>query len=144
LIEDKKTHHETKNPYFRLNHETWFCEKVLEEFGVDPAQGMTVNGHVPVRVEKGESPLKKSGKAITIDGAFSEAYGDHGFTLVLEAHRTFLANYHHFESVEAALHQGTDIIPSITLVHEWKPPKRLADGQRGRMIRCLIKPTLTS
>jgi fructose-1,6-bisphosphatase-3 len=99
---------------------------------------MIVNGHVPVQVEKGESPLKKSGKAITIDGAFSEAYGDHGFTLVLEAHRTFLAKHHHFESVEAALHQGADIIPSIMVVREWKPPKRVADGQRGRMIRCLI------
>jgi hypothetical protein len=26
----------------------------------------------------------------------------HGFTMVLEAHRTFLANHHHFESIEAA------------------------------------------
>jgi fructose-1,6-bisphosphatase-3 len=91
-----------------------------------------------VQVEKGESPLKRSGKAITIDGAFSEAYGDHGFTLVLEAHRTFLAKHHHFESIEAALHQGADIIPNITVVREWKPSKRVADGQRGRLIRSLI------
>jgi fructose-1,6-bisphosphatase III len=116
----------------------WFCDKILEEFGVDPAQGLIVNGHVPVQVEKGESPLKRSGKAITIDGAFSEAYGDHGFTLVLEAHRTFLAKHHHFESIEAALHQGADIIPNITVVREWEPSKRVADGQRGRLIRSLI------
>jgi fructose-1,6-bisphosphatase III len=138
LIEDNKTHHETKNPYFHLIHEVWFCDKILEEFGVDPAQGLIVNGHVPVQVEKGESPLKRSGKAITIDGAFSEAYGDHGFTMVLEAHRTFLAKHHHFESIEAALHQGADIIPNITVVREWEPSKRVADGQRGRLIRSLI------
>jgi fructose-1,6-bisphosphatase-3 len=138
LIEDKKTHHETKNPYFQLIHEVWFCDKIFEEFGVDPAQGLIINGHVPVQVEKGESPLKRSGKAITIDGAFSEAYGDHGFTLVLEAHRTFLAKHHHFESIEAAIHQGADIIPTITVVREWEPSKRVADGQRGRLIRSLI------
>jgi len=139
LISDKQTHTETKNPYFRLIHEPWFCDKILSEFGVDPTQGLIVNGHVPVEVEKGESPLKKSGKAITIDGAFSEAYGDHGFTLVLEPHRTFLAKHHHFESVEAAIHKGADIIPSITVVREWEKPKRVADSQRGRYLRQVIK-----
>jgi fructose-1,6-bisphosphatase-3 len=138
LISDKQTHIETKNPYFRLIHEPWFCDKTLSEFGVDRAQGLIVNGHVPVEVEKGESPLKKSGKAITIDGAFSEAYGDHGFTLVLEPHRTFLAKHHHFESVEAAINKGADIIPSITVVREWERPKRVADSQRGRYLRQVI------
>ena len=70
---------------FTLIHEPWFCEKCSTEFGVDPERGLIVNGHVPVKIEEGESPLKRSGKAITIDGAFSEAYGDHGYTLVLEA-----------------------------------------------------------
>jgi fructose-1,6-bisphosphatase-3 len=139
LISDKQTHTETKNPYFRLIHEPWFCDRILSEFGVDPTQGLIVNGHVPVEVEKGESPLKKSGKAITIDGAFSEAYGDHGFTLVLEPHRTFLAKHHHFESVEAAINKGADIIPSITVVREWEKPKRVADSQRGRYLRQVIK-----
>ncbi|HEY0791252.1 MAG TPA: fructose-bisphosphatase class III [Chthoniobacterales bacterium] len=135
LIEDHGTHRETKNPYFRLIHEAWFCEKILSEFGVDPGEGMIVNGHVPVEVDKGESPLKRSGKAITIDGAFSEAYGDHGFTLVLEPQRTFIATHHHFESVEAAIHQGADIIPGRTVVRERSSTRRIADGQRGRHIR---------
>jgi fructose-1,6-bisphosphatase-3 len=138
LIADEHPHHEIKNPYFSLIHEAWFCEKVLAEFGVDPEHGLIVNGHVPVKVEKGESPMKASGKAITIDGAFSEAYGDHGFTLVLEPHRTFLARHHHFESVEAAIQHGADIIPSITVVRQWEQPKRVADSQRGRDLRCAI------
>ena len=89
-------------------------------------------------IEEGESPLKKSGLAVTIDGAFSEAYGDHGFTLVLEPHRTFLAKHSHFESVEAAIRDGADIIPSITVVREWKQPKRVADSQRGCDLLCAI------
>ena len=139
FIVDKTPHHETKNPYFRLIHEAWFCDKILEEFGVDPADGLIVNGHVPVAVEKGESPIKRSGKAITIDGAFSESYGDHGFTLVLEPDRTILAMHYHFESVEAAVLHGADIIPSITVVREWKLPKRVADSWRGRRIKSTIQ-----
>ena len=139
FIVDKTPHHETKNPYFRLIHEVWFCDKILEEFGVNPTDGLIVNGHVPVAVEKGESPIKRSGKAITIDGAFSESYGDHGFTLVLEPHRTILAMHYHFESVEAAILHGADIIPSITVVREWDQPKRVADSRRGRRIKSTIK-----
>jgi fructose-1,6-bisphosphatase-3 len=138
FVADPDTYHETKDPYFRLIHEAWFCEKVLAEFGVDPEEGMIVNGHVPVKVEKGESPLKKSGKAVTIDGAFSEAYGDHGFTLVLEPLRTFIATHHHFESVQAALEQGADIVPSRTVVREWDWPRRVADAQRGQQLRMAI------
>ena len=109
-----------------------------EEFGVDPDRGLIVNGHVPVKIEKGESPIKRSGKAITIDGAFSEAYGDHGYTLVLEADRTFLACHHHFQSVEAAVRDGVDIIPSISVVRTWDRPRTMADTERGTQFRCEI------
>jgi fructose-1,6-bisphosphatase-3 len=138
LVADPATHHETKNPYFKLIHEAAFCERVLAEFGCDAARGLIVNGHVPVKIDKGEDPLKRSGKAITIDGAFSEAYGDHGFTLVLEADRTFLGKHHHFESVEAAVRDGVDIIPAITVVREWERPRRVGDTERGAEIRAEI------
>ena len=139
LVADPATHHETKSPYFSLIHESWFCEKVLAEFGVCTSVGLIVNGHVPVRLEKGESPLKRCGKAITIDGAFSEAYGDHGFTLVIEPHGTFLAKHHHFESVEAAILKGSDIVPTITPVREWTAPKRVSDSLHGRELRHSVK-----
>jgi fructose-1,6-bisphosphatase-3 len=139
LIEDKATHEEKKDPYFSLIHEVPFCDKVLAEFGVDPKLGLIVNGHVPVKVEKGENPVKRSGKAITIDGAFSEAYGDHGFTLVLEPEQTFLARHYHFESVEAAIKDGIDIIPSTTTIKKWDKLRRTGDTERGEQIRSEIK-----
>ncbi len=139
FIADKTPHHETKNPYFALINEAWFCDKVLQEFGVSPERGLIVNGHVPVKIEKGESPLKRSGKAITIDGAFSEAYGDHGYTLVMEADRTCLALHHHFESVQAAVRDGVDIIPSVTDVRVWEKPRRTADTERGAELRGRIE-----
>src|SRR5262249_28525215 len=131
FVADKKTHEETKNPYFHLIHDEGFCDRVLGEFGVNARRGLIVNGHVPVKIEKGESPLKRSGKAITIDGAFSEAYGDHGYTLVLEPEKTLLAEHSHFESVEAAVRDGVDIIPEIAVVRQWERPRRVADTERG-------------
>ncbi len=138
LVNDRSTHVETKNPYFRLIHDKAFCEQILQEFGVDPEHGMIVNGHVPVKVDAGESPLKRSGKAITIDGAFSEAYGDHGFTLVLDAEGTRLARHHHFESVEAAVEQGVDIVPEVSVIRDFPQPRRLGDTEQGEVIRARI------
>ena len=134
LIADVSTHEETKNPYFNLIHEAAFCERILEEFGCDKG-GLIVNGHVPVKIDAGESPLKRSLKAITIDGAFSPAYGDHGYTLVLESDRTFLARHHHFESVEAAVRDGVDIIPTIASIREFERPRTIGDTDEGDRIR---------
>ena len=138
LISDPKAHHETKNPYFSLIHEGWFCGKVLEEFGMDPERGLIVNGHVPVKVEKGESPLKRCGKAITIDGAFSEAYGDHGYTLLLTPSGTSLARHHHFDSVDAAVLEGRDIVPEVTVIREFPEARCVGDSRRGGELRLAI------
>jgi fructose-1,6-bisphosphatase-3 len=135
FIADQATHHESKNPYFRLLHSPQFCRRILEEFGVDAASGMIVNGHVPVRVEAGERPLKDSGLAITIDGAFSEAYGDRGYTLILGHDSTCLAEHSHFESVAEALSQSADIIPKIQQLRRYDRPRRVADTERGDLMR---------
>lgn len=135
FVADKDTHHESKNPYFTLIHEEKFCDKILQEFGMPIDGGLIVNGHVPVKIEKGENPFKRSGKAITIDGAFSEAYGDHGYTLVLESSGTFLAEHHHFESVSDAIINGADIIPTIREIHKFEPSRTVADSEAGERIR---------
>lgn len=137
LILDPAVQKETKNPYFTLIHDASFCERVLEEFGCDRG-GLIVNGHVPVKIDAGESPVKRGGNAITIDGAFSPAYGDHGYTLVLESDRTFLARHHHFESVEAAVRDGVDIIPTIATIREFARRRLVGDTEEGARIRADI------
>ena len=134
FITDKTSHHETKDAYFSLIHETEFCDKVLAEFGMETDGGLIVNGHVPVKVEAGESPLKRSGKAITIDGAFSEAYGDYGYTLVLQPDRIVLAQHSHFDSVEAAIRDGVDIVPKVQDIRVFDAPRSTRDTERGQRI----------
>lgn len=135
FIADKHTHHENKCAYFNLIHEAWFCEKVLAEFGVDTREGLIVNGHVPVKIEKGESPVKKCGKAVTIDGAFSEVYGDHGYTLILKPTGITLALHNHFESVEQLIKLGTDMIPEFQELRRYEAPRLINDTEQGSQIR---------
>ena len=133
FVEDKATHKENKNPYFKLIHDADFCARVASEFGVSE-QALIVNGHVPVKVEKGEEPVKSGGNAVTIDGAFSEAYGDRGYTLILAPERVALAEHHHFESVSDAITEGADIVPKVTTLRAYDPPRSVGDTEQGEDI----------
>ncbi len=135
FVADKDTHTERRNPYFQLIHERDFCTRLLEEFGIDPDGGMIVNGHVPVKVEKGEQPMKRSGMAITIDGAFSESYGDRGYTLILDHTGTRLAEHSSFDSATEALARGEDIVPTISHIRRYEKPLKVGDSDRGPIIR---------
>jgi fructose-1,6-bisphosphatase III len=138
FIADKATHAENKNPYFALIHEASFCAKVLAELGVDPARGYLVNGHVPVKLEQGEQPLKRSHRAITIDGAFAAAYGDKGFSLVLDPARLYLAQHHHFDGADAVVRKGDDLVPSVSDVEVYDRPRTVGDTEQGDELRAEI------
>ena len=138
FIADKATHAEHKNPYFSLIHDAAFCAKVLAEFGVDPARGYLINGHVPVKLEQGEAPIKASGRAITIDGAFAAAYGDKGFSLVLDANRMYLAQHHHFDGADAVVRRGDDLVPTVSDVEVYDRPRIVGDTEKGDELRAEI------
>jgi len=137
FVADKTTHKETKNPYFKLIHEAEFCGRILRELGVDE-RGYLINGHVPVKLEQGEAPIKASKRAITIDGAFAAAYGDKGFSLVLDAHRMYLAQHHHFDGSDAAVETGADIVPTVSDVEVYAQPRTVGDTEAGDAIRSEI------
>ncbi|HEX8181291.1 MAG TPA: fructose-bisphosphatase class III [Pyrinomonadaceae bacterium] len=134
FVADKEARKEHKNPYFKLIHDAEFCRRVCAEFGV-AEEGLIVNGHVPVKVEKGEAPVKTGGGAVTIDGAFSEAYGDRGYTLILAPERIALAEHHHFESIADAITAGADIVPKVTTVRAYERPRTVADTEEGAAMR---------
>ena len=58
FIEDKETHKETKNAYYSLLDREDILNKILDEFELDTRKSHIVNGHVPVELKKGESPIK--------------------------------------------------------------------------------------
>ena len=97
FIEDKATHKEFTRPYYRYIKEKPTCEMILREFGLDPARGKILNGHVPVKIKDGESPIKGGGLLYVIDGGISKAYqkqtGIAGYTFIFNSRFMALAEH---------------------------------------------------
>lgn len=121
FIDDKSSHIESKNPYYIYYNEEKVCRKILEEFGLNPNVSHIINGHVPVKTLKGESPIKANGKLYLIDGGFSKAYqketGIAGYTLIYNSYGLKIVAHELFESIEKSVKEGRDII-SFTRVIE--------------------------
>ncbi|MCA3005611.1 MAG: fructose-bisphosphatase class III [Phycisphaerales bacterium] len=137
FLADKATHKEHKNPYFELLHDAGFVRKIGRMFGCGD-DVLVVNGHVPVKVEKGDQPLKRGGNAVTIDGAFSEAYGDRGYTLVIRPDRIDLAEHAPFKGVEAVVDEGADIVPTVTTLRTYPRARTIGETDQGVRIRAEI------
>ena len=101
FIADKALYRETYNPYYSYSNDPKIVEKVLAEFGCDPKRGHVVNGHVPVLVQKGESPVKANGKLFRIDGGLAKAYhaktGIAGYSLIYNSHHLAITEHNQFE-----------------------------------------------
>ena len=120
FVEEKETHKEVKNAYYSLLDDETTINKIMREFGLDESHSHIVNGHVPVELKKGETPIKCGGKLLIIDGGFSKAYqsktGIAGYTLVANSHGLNLVAHKPFESAEAAIREETDIVSDTIIV----------------------------
>ncbi len=137
FVADKATHKEQKNAYFDLMHDAEFIRRIGRLFGCGE-DVLVVNGHVPVKIEKGEQPVKRGGNAVTIDGAFSAAYGDRGYTLMLRPDRIDLAEHSTFDGVDRVVEHGADIVPKMTTVRKFAKARTIADTDEGDLVRGLI------
>lgn len=139
FIEDKETHKETKNAYYSLLDREDILNKILEEFELPPKKSHIINGHVPVELKKGESPIKCDGKLLIIDGGFSKAYqsktGIAGYTLVASSHGMRLVAHEPFESREAAILHESDIFSDSTIVEVAPVRIRVADTDIGTELK---------
>ena len=142
FIADKATHAEKRNPYYDLRDDETTARKILAEFGVDPDEGRIINGHVPVKVAKGEKPIKAGGKMIVIDGGFSRAYqkqtGIAGYTLISNTRGLLLAAHQPFESTQKAVSEELDIDSEMEVIHSHSYRMRVRDTDRGREIQAQI------
>jgi fructose-1,6-bisphosphatase-3 len=139
FIADKSTHTEKRNAYYNLRDREDIARKILEEFGLDPDTGHIINGHVPVKVKKGESPVKAGRKLLVIDGGFSKAYqkqtGIAGYTLVYNSYGLLLAAHHPFESTQKAIEAELDIDSDTEILETKQTRLRVKDTDEGREIQ---------
>lgn len=139
FIDDKTTHKEAKNPYYKFRDDVKMCEKILTEFGLDPDRAHIINGHVPVQVKDGESPIKADGKLLVIDGGLSKAYqkktGIAGYTLISNSWGTQLVAHQPFTTTQQAVEEETDILSAKTVLEQAGERLRIADTDTGKEIK---------
>ena len=143
FIAEKELHKEIKGHYYTARDKEEVCDMILEEFNVHAKYAHIINGHVPVKIKKGEDPLKAGGKLLVIDGGFSKAYqpetGIAGYTLIFNSRGIQLVQHEPFESRQKAIEEGIDIISTSLLVEMTTRRMMVKDTDIGGDLRKQIK-----
>ena len=130
FIADEELHAEHYNAYYKFSEDPKVCEDILMMFGLDPKKGHIINGHVPVRIKNGESPVKAGGKLFVIDGGISKAYqkatGIAGYTLIYDSHSLNLAEHKPFIAGES------EHTPTIRTVERLDRRANISDTDKGK------------
>lgn len=146
LVEDKASHDEPKNNYYRYQDDAKVINSILEEFLLDPDSSHIINGHIPVKSKDGESPIKCGGKMLTIDGGFCKAYqkttGIAGYTLIYNSYGLRLVSHGTFTSIEEAVRKNADILSTTNILEVAKDRRLVADTDKGELLQGQIR-TLT-
>ena len=142
-IADQATWVEPQDPYYTFDKDPVTCVRILHEFGIDSPQGHIINGHTPVKVVKGESPIRADGRSLCIDGGFCRAYqhstGIAGYTLIFNSHGMRIKSHHPFESVRQVLENNADI-DSVSEQIELEPKRvMIGDTDKGTKIKLIIQ-----
>ena len=138
FIANKATWHEEKGAYYELANNRDICERILREFGLDPKDSRIINGHIPVRTIKGETPMRAEGKRFVIDGGFSKPYqektGIAGYTLIYNSFGVQLVEHEEFENREQAIRSGSDIHNRIQLTNFASHRMLISDTDKGKQL----------
>ena len=138
FIADERAWAEPKNAYYTLYEDPAVCDFILREFGLEGPHCHIINGHVPVKARKGESPIKGGGKLIVIDGGFCKAYqptsGIAGYTLIHNSHSYRIVAHQPFAGREKAIRENFDISSSTEIFERMETRRKIAETDIGREI----------
>lgn len=140
FVGDKTAWTEDYDPYYYHVEKREYAEKILKEFNLDINSSHIINGHVPVRHNKGESPIKGTGILFVIDGGLSKAYhgktGIGGYTLISNSNCMILAEHRPFEEV---VKSGFRIFPKRRIVDQFKRRVTVSDTDIGKELKMRIE-----
>ncbi len=135
LIADESAWAEPKNAYYALYEDPEICDKILREFGLEGPHCHIINGHVPVKAKKGESPIKGGGKLIVIDGGFCKAYqstsGIAGYTLIYNSRSLRIVAHQPFVGRVRAIRENYDISSSTNLFERMEDRQKIRETDIG-------------
>ena len=143
FIEDEAAIQEEKNTYYNRIDDPVIMEKIFREFGLNMETSHIINGHVPVIIKKGETPIHCDGRVLQIDGGFSKAYhkktGIAGYTLVSNSRGMRLVTHEKFDTAEISIQKETDIVSDTLIVENFFERKSVGDTDKGDEFRETIQ-----
>ena len=142
LIADEAAWTEPKNAYYSLYQDPAVCDMILREFGLEGPHCHIINGHVPVKAKKGESPIKGGGKLIVIDGGFCKAYqatsGIAGYTLIYDSYSYRIIAHQPFAGRREAIRENFDITSTTEVFERLEKRQKVMDTDNGRELQAQI------
>lgn len=142
FIQDESTWAEPKNAYYSYYHDPAVCDMLLGEFGLSGPHCHIINGHVPVKTKKGESPIKGGGKLLVIDGGFSRAYqptsGIAGYTLIFNSRRLRIVSHQPFAGRRQALLNNHDIDNDSLVFEQLETRMKVAQTDEGIQLQTQV------
>ena len=139
FIADEDTWTEPKNAYYQLYNDPAVCEALLREFGLEGPHCHIINGHIPVKSKKGESPVKGGGKLLVIDGGFCKAYqkttGIAGYTLIYNSACYRLVSHQPFAGRANAIRSNLDIASTSVVFERLDARLKIAGTDVGRQLK---------
>jgi len=146
FIADKDTWTEPKNAYYTYYQDPAVCDSLLAEFGLTGNHCHIINGHVPVKAKKGESPIKGGGKLLVIDGGFSRAYqstsGIAGYTLIYNSRHYRIVSHQPFAGKWNALHKNDDIANDSLVFEKLESRMRVSQTDEGEELQTRVDDLL--
>ncbi len=143
LVNEKELKVEREDFYYSHQEDEIVADAILKEFDLWGQNCKIVNGHVPVKTNKGESPIKANGKIIVIDGGFCRAYhhttGIAGYTMVYSSRGLSLRAHQPFENIEKVVLENSDIKSAVNVFKVMKDRMRVEDTDEGQLIKNEIK-----
>jgi len=147
FIPDRASWQEPQNAYYALYNDENVCRKILAEFGLAGESCRIINGHTPIRVTHGESPLKAGGKLVVIDGGFCRAYqkttGIAGYTLIANSHCMRLMSHQPFTNLKDARETGRDIHSQSFEFATYPAQLHVRDTDHGRHLQQRMEDLMT-
>jgi fructose-1,6-bisphosphatase-3 len=142
FIADESTWTEPKNPYYTYYQDPEVCDMLLKEFGLEGPHCHIINGHVPVKAKKGESPIKGNGKLIVIDGGFCKAYqptsGIAGYTLIFNSYNIRIVSHQPFVGRQEALFNNYDITNDSMIFERMDSRMKISETDNGRILQAQV------
>ncbi|PKL39827.1 MAG: fructose-bisphosphatase class III [Spirochaetae bacterium HGW-Spirochaetae-1] len=131
FFRDKDTHEEITLHWGENIQKDEFMDLIEKEFGAE----RVVYGHTPVNIMKGQKLASSNGRAINIDGGFSDAYLGRGHSLIHTPYSLFAIILPTEEELEESKTKKEPAKLLFEHIATYEMPKKIKDTWIGRQLQ---------